>query len=327
MTKAELVTEIARKVQDMSYTSSIILGFVNDGLKDVAGQVLLPALRTSATITTLANSAQVPMPDDYQRELYHLYDTTDSRRLKVYRSMNLLAGAYPDVGNALLAATVEAAIPQVSKGTITLAGLPVADETFAIGTQTFTFKASGTATGDVVIGASAAATAANIVTSITRDIPLVATAAVSGDTVIVSSAAKTAAANLLTFTEAATNVTVDGSGYLGGTQQGCKTAWLKLRGTPTSAHVLTAHYFALPTPLSVDTDIPSVLPDQFHRKLLVNFAVKEIFTELFAEEDHSKIALWEQRYAQGLREFELFLGPYAREPEPINAGIAWDELE
>ena len=240
MTKAELVTEIARKVQDTSYTSSIILGFINDGLKDVAGQVLLPALRTSATVTTIANAAQVPMPDDYQRELYHLYDTTDSRRLKVYRSMNLLAGAYPDVGNALLAATVEAAIPQVSKGTITLAGLPVADETFVIGSQTFTFKASGTATGDVVIGASAAATAANIVTAITRDIPLVATAAVSGDTVIVSSVAKTAAANLLTFTEAATNVTMDGSGVLGGTQQGCKTAWLKLRGKPTSAHVLTA---------------------------------------------------------------------------------------
>lgn len=106
-------------------------------------------------------------------------------------------------------------------GTITMAGVAIADETFVIGTQTFTWKASRSTTGEVTIGANAAAAVTNIVTAITADIPTLVTALDgAGDTVVVTSVGGGSAASAIVFTEASTNMTMDGSGTLGGTFDG-----------------------------------------------------------------------------------------------------------
>src|ERR1019366_234934 len=74
-----------------------------------------------------------------------------------------------------------------AQGTITLTtGGATAGQQFQIGSQVFTFVTSGTATGNVVLNSSATTEGNNIVTSITRDIPTVATAARSSSTVVVT---------------------------------------------------------------------------------------------------------------------------------------------
>jgi len=107
-----------------------------------------------------------------------------------------------------------------AQGTITMGGISVADETFVVAGQTFTWKASRAAAGQVTIGANAAAAVTNIVTALTADIPTLVTAVDgAGDTVVVTSVGGGSAATALTFTESSTNMTMDGSGTLGGTTE------------------------------------------------------------------------------------------------------------
>jgi hypothetical protein len=101
-------------------------------------------------------------------------------------------------------------------GTITISGTPVANETFVVGTQTFTFKVARAVAGEVTISAVNATQAANIVAAITADIPSTATASALGAVVTVTATTAGVAGNLIVFTEAATGVAVSGSGRLSG---------------------------------------------------------------------------------------------------------------
>ena len=107
-----------------------------------------------------------------------------------------------------------------SQGTITMAGLATADETFVIDTQTFTWKAARSVAGEVTIGAIAADAVTNIVTAVTADLATVTAVDGAGDTVTVTAATKGVAGNSIVFTEASTNMTVDGAGTLGTTTAG-----------------------------------------------------------------------------------------------------------
>ena len=105
-------------------------------------------------------------------------------------------------------------------GTITMTGVATADETFVIDTQTYTWKATRSGTGEVTIGANQAAAVTNIVTAITADQTTVTAADGAGDTVVVTSVAKGITGNAIVFTEASTNMAVDGAGTLGTTTAG-----------------------------------------------------------------------------------------------------------
>jgi hypothetical protein len=109
-----------------------------------------------------------------------------------------------------------------AQGTITLTtGGATAGQQFQIGTQVFTFVTSGTATGNVVLNSSTTTEGNNIVTSITRDIPSLVTAARSGATVVVTAVTGGTAGNAIVFTNInAANFSMNGSGTLGGTTQG-----------------------------------------------------------------------------------------------------------
>lgn len=114
-----------------------------------------------------------------------------------------------------------------AQGTITMSGIAVADETFVIDTQTFIWKAARSTTGEVTIGASATEAAANIVTAVNTDLSSVVAEQVSpGTAVEITAASAGSPGNSIVFTESSTNMSIDGSGTLGGTTQGGNAASL-----------------------------------------------------------------------------------------------------
>jgi len=101
-------------------------------------------------------------------------------------------------------------------GLITMSGLAEADETFVVDTQTFTWKATRTGTGEVTIGSSAAEAGGNIAAAINADLVTVAAFDQADGNVAVQAVAAGSAGNSIVFTESSTNMTMDGGGTLGG---------------------------------------------------------------------------------------------------------------
>jgi hypothetical protein len=116
-----------------------------------------------------------------------------------------------------------------AQGTISLTtGGANPGEQFQIGPQVFTFVTSGNATGQVVLSTSTTTEGNNIVTAITRDIPTVATAARSGSTVVVTAVTGGSSGNSIVFTNInASNFSMNGGGFLGGTRLGDDTGSLR----------------------------------------------------------------------------------------------------
>ena len=127
-------------------------------------------------------------------------------------------GAYEGIGWD--ASTVAA------QGTITMAGIAVANETFVIDSQTFTWKAARAVAGEVTIGATAAEAVTNIVTAVTADLATVTAVDGAGDTVVVTAVTGGTVGNNIVFTEASTNMTVDGTGTLGATTTGADADYI-----------------------------------------------------------------------------------------------------
>lgn len=113
-----------------------------------------------------------------------------------------------------VAAAPPAAAATRASGTITFAGLPVADETVTIGDEVFTFKAAAVDPFEVTIGADANGTAANLAAAINAD-STYATAAAPANIVTVTARTPGTAGNTIDLAEAATNVTVSGADLTG----------------------------------------------------------------------------------------------------------------
>lgn len=120
----------------------------------------------------------------------------------------------PDYVNSHAAATY-------AQGTITMTGVATANQTFTIDTQTFTWKAARTGTGEVTIGADAPAAVTNLVTAITADLDTVTAEDSTGDTVLVTSVVSGDAGNSIVFVDVdSSNMAFDGTGTLGATTLG-----------------------------------------------------------------------------------------------------------
>lgn len=104
-----------------------------------------------------------------------------------------------------------------SYGTITVTGTPVAEETFVVYGQTFTFKAARTGVGEVTIDADNNAQATNIAAAIAADVAEV-TAVDSTNTVLVTAVEAApfigSGGDVIVFTESATGIAVSGTGTL-----------------------------------------------------------------------------------------------------------------
>jgi len=111
---------------------------------------------------------------------------------------------------------------QPARGTLTLSGgVPANNETFVINATTITAKTSGAGTDEFDIG-DAPTTITNIVAAINAGSESANAHAWDGaaDTVVIEWLTKGTAGNSITFTEAMSNTTIDGSNVLGGTHAG-----------------------------------------------------------------------------------------------------------
>lgn len=159
-----------------------------------------------------------------------LLDTTDGSGLQTcdltadfgYITSVRLAGSLASTGYV-----VDVQKPAVTatkaQGTMTLTGLPTADDTFVLGTTTLTAKANGAGSVDhFTIGAGAAACIVNLVATLGECTGFAAWTAVdgAGDTMVITAAEAGAAGDAIVFTESLDNTTIDGGGTLGGTRAG-----------------------------------------------------------------------------------------------------------
>jgi len=100
-------------------------------------------------------------------------------------------------------------------GTITFTGLPVADETITVRGVVYTFKAAAVSATEITIGGTVTDTAANTVSKIVANDPLLDAANVAG--VVTISASDTGEyGNAYTLAESATNTAVSGATLTGG---------------------------------------------------------------------------------------------------------------
>lgn len=116
-----------------------------------------------------------------------------------------------------------------AQGTIQLTtGGANAGEQFQIGSQVFTFVTSGSSTGQVVLSTSTTTEGNNIVAAINRDIPTLVTAARSSSRVVVTAVMGGSSGNSIVFNNInASNFSMDGGGFLGGTRLGDDTGSLR----------------------------------------------------------------------------------------------------
>jgi hypothetical protein len=91
----------------------------------------------------------------------------------------------------------------------------VVGDTLTVGDQLFTFKPSGTSLGDIVVDGNSTAQAANIVTSINRDLATVDATSILG-VVYLAAATKGVTGNSLVLSKSCANITITGIGFLTG---------------------------------------------------------------------------------------------------------------
>jgi hypothetical protein len=105
-------------------------------------------------------------------------------------------------------------------GTITMAGIAVLNETFIIDAETFTWKNTRTVAFEFALGTTAAQACTNLIAAINADMATVVASAGAGTTVKVTTVEYGDNGNTYTFSENCTNMSMDGSGFLGGTTAG-----------------------------------------------------------------------------------------------------------
>ena len=76
-----LIEKIKLVVQDESFDDDTILDYINKGMREIAGLVDLPLLRTSDTVDTSTSVNYVAMPDDYQKKCFVVVDVANEVRL------------------------------------------------------------------------------------------------------------------------------------------------------------------------------------------------------------------------------------------------------
>lgn len=100
-TASQLIAEVRRIIRDDSYSAEAILGFLNQGILEVAGwdndnpafglvgNILLPALESSATAATSTITDHVALPATYLKDLYAVTFPGQTRKVEVLSNMRV----------------------------------------------------------------------------------------------------------------------------------------------------------------------------------------------------------------------------------------------
>jgi len=90
-TAEAISAEVATIVQDSSFDVDDTISFINKGIKEIAGRVLLPKLEeTETTVDTVVSTAYASLPNNFHRNLHYCYSNTHTRKVKIYGSLRLL---------------------------------------------------------------------------------------------------------------------------------------------------------------------------------------------------------------------------------------------
>jgi hypothetical protein len=85
---------------------------------------------------------------------------------------------------------------------------------------------------------------------------------------------------------------------------------LHYRGLPSAAETLTVHYYETPATLALDADTPSEIPAVLHRKLIVGYVCREIFSKIEDGLENQKIntGYYTKEYQSGLIDLGNMIG-------------------
>jgi len=90
-----ILNEIQRKIQDESYSrKDELMGFINDGIREVASEVVLPDLLTYDTVTCQPDQFSVSVPEDLFSSLLWAYNLDKDRMVHVYGSLTVFLERY-----------------------------------------------------------------------------------------------------------------------------------------------------------------------------------------------------------------------------------------
>lgn len=115
MLAAEIISRVARIIQDDSYSDADILELINEGRWFIAANVEpgLPGLRASDTVTTSDTANYVALPDDYHKGLFWVGSAAQERRISTrasdYHNLLTYLERYPaqDITGAIDAVCVD----------------------------------------------------------------------------------------------------------------------------------------------------------------------------------------------------------------------------
>ncbi len=230
----------------------------------IGNKAIIIAIANADTATAIATALKTEM--DKYTDL-PVTVARDTATLTLTAKNAGLCGNGIGLGYSVTAGGVGVTNAVNAKGTITMMGLAIADETFTVGAQQFTWKAARGGAGQVTIGATPDAACANIIAAITADLATVTAVRGAGNTVIVTAATAGAAGNNIVLTENSTNMGVDGTGTLGGTIAGADATVdiSAMTGGATNPDIQDAldavvadQYEIIVTPLNNQTDLTTL---------------------------------------------------------------------
>lgn len=96
-TLENLLAYVKQTVLDESFSPDFITLLLNEAYEDVARKVLLPALETSAIVSTVVDETVAPLPADFSRELYGCACAGQYKDIKVLTSVALMQARYPHI--------------------------------------------------------------------------------------------------------------------------------------------------------------------------------------------------------------------------------------
>lgn len=194
-------------------------GHLAGGIDAIAADTFLVDAQTFTFVSAGTAAGNVVVDADSTNQAHNMVTSINRDIAATVTADHLLgvvsisANAAGTAGNAIDFTKNSAALAITGTGHFTGGIDAVPEEYFNLGTQKFTFVTSGTALGNVVINANNTTQAANIVTSVTRDLATVSVTNTIGVVNIVS-VAHGVAGNSITLTENATGVAVSAGGTL-----------------------------------------------------------------------------------------------------------------
>ena len=90
-TAEDIYQEVLKSYKGTELLLSDTISYINKGIKEIAGSVLLPELlEVDTTVLTVVDTAYASLPTNYMRCLHYCYSNTHTMKIKIYDDVRLL---------------------------------------------------------------------------------------------------------------------------------------------------------------------------------------------------------------------------------------------